>query len=584
MISFLRTTLASVLGILLGIGILVMIFSAQLVTDLPEAIPDACVLVLDESLITSEKGSTAGVANYLAGQESSSMPLHKALAAIDAATEDGRIRAILLLGGDLHGLTAYKEMQEALLRFRAADKQIFAYATDIDQRSYYLASVADPVVMQPLGTFSVSGFAAELQFYAEAMAELGVEIQVTRVGKYKSAVEPFLLTEASPANRDQMATLLGDLQTDYLADVAQARGLEVQTLETFVQEGGMVTAQQAMEAGLIDQVAYFDQVLEQLRELVGDGRDGEAFAQVGLHRYIEEMEYPDEPEHGPTIAVVMAEGNIVDGWDDAEIGGNGVAEILRSVRLDPNIDGVVLRVNSPGGSASASEVILREMQLLQEAGKPVVASMGPVAASGGYWISCQADVIVAQPSTITGSIGVFGMFPNIEGLMDKVGVNVDTIKTGPYADLMSIYHRKSPEELALVQGYVDAIYDGFLDRVTAGRPLTREAVHEIAQGRVWSGSRAQELGLVDVLGSLEDAIEICAEEIGTETWRVDWLEEEPSSLDVILADLTAPEDFPVIDLGLPEEIQPFLAQWRRWQGYVDQPGVYARLPFELEIR
>lgn len=584
MIAFLRTTLASVLGILLGIGILVMIFSAQLVTDLPKAIPDACVLVLDETLLTSEAGSTAGLGTYLAGRENSTLPLRKALAAVDAATEDGRIRAILLLGGNLHGLTAYKEMQEALLRFRAADKQVFAFATDLDQSAYYLASVADPIVMQPLGTFSLSGFAAELQFYADAMAELGVEMQVTRVGKYKSAVEPFLLNEASPANREQIATLLGDLQTDFLADVAAARGLEVQMLEKFVQEGGMVTSEQAQEAGFIDQVAYFDQLLEELRELVGDGVDGEAFAQVGLHRYIEEMEYPEEPDFGPTIAVVMAEGDIVDGWDETEIGGNGLAEILRSVRLDPGIDGVVLRVNSPGGSATASEVILREMQLLQEAGKPVVASMGPVAASGGYWISCQADVIVAQPSTITGSIGVFGMFPNIEGLLDKVGVNIDTIKTGPYADLMSIYHRKSPEELALAQGYVDAIYDGFLDRVTAGRPLPREAVQEIAQGRVWSGRRALELGLVDELGGLDYAIEVCADQIGAETWRVDWLEEELSSLDVILADLTAPEDFPVIDLGLPDELQPFLKHWRRWQGYVEQPGVYARLPFELQIR
>lgn len=584
MIVFLRTTLASVIGILLGIGILVMVFSAQLVEDLPKAIPDAAVLIIDETLITSETGSMPGIGPFLAGQESATVALHKVLAGIDAAAEDGRIQAILLLGGDLHGLTAYKEVQAALLRFRANGKKVFAFATDYDQSSYYLASVADPVVMQPLGTFSLAGFAAELTFYADVMKELGVEMQVTRVGKYKSAVEPFLLNEASPANREQIGTLLGDLQADYLADVASARHLEVEALQTFLQEGGLVTSEQALEAGLVDQVAYFDQLLVQLQDLVGGGSEEEAFAQVGLHRYLEEMDYPEEPEYGPTIAVVMAEGDIVDGWDDGQIGGNGLAEILRSVRLDPGIDGVVLRVNSPGGSATASEVILREMQLLQEAGKPVVASMGPVAASGGYWISCQADVIVAQPSTITGSIGVFGMFPNIEGLMDKVGVNVDTIKTGPYADLMSIYHRKTPEELALMQGYVDAIYDGFLDRVSTGRPITRDAVMEIAQGRVWSGSRALELGLIDELGGLDHAIAACAAEIGTEEWRVDWLEEELSGLDVFLHDLTAPEDFPVLEIGLPQELVPFLTQWRRWQGFVEQPGVYARLPYELQIR
>ena len=584
MILFLRTTLASVLGILLGLGVLFLVFAAQLAKDVPPRIPESCVLVLDETLVTTESGSTAGLVPFLAGQESSSLPLHQVIAGIDAATEDARIEAILLLGGELHGLTAYKEMQAALLRFRAAGKQIFAYASDYDQSGYYLASVADPVVMQPLGTFVMSGFAAEMQFYAEVMEELGVEMQVTRVGKYKSAVEPFLLSEASPANREQMQTLLTDLQVDYLRDVATARGLEVTALEQFLQEGGLATSEQAEAAGLVDEVAYFDEVLDQLQELVGVGPDEEPFAQVGIHRYLNEMEAPEESASGPTIAVVIAEGEIVDGWDETAIGGNSLGELLRSVRLDPSIDGVVLRVNSPGGSASASEVILREMQLLQEAGKPVVASMGPVAASGGYWISCQADAIVAQPSTITGSIGVFGMFPNIEGLMDKVGVHVDTIKTGPYADLMSIYHRKSPEELALVQGYVDAIYEGFLDRVTAGRPLERAALMEIAQGRVWSGSRALELGLVDALGGLDAAIELCATELDAESWRVDWLEEELSGLDVLLKDLTAPEDYPVLDLGMPEALQPVLRGWRNWNRYAEQPGVYARLPYELRIR
>ncbi|MFK5955428.1 MAG: signal peptide peptidase SppA [Planctomycetota bacterium] len=582
--EFLKTTLASVIGLLLALGILFTIFTSYFVADPLPDIPDSCVLILDDSLVTSEAGSTPSLMGWATDQEQASLPLRKVIQGIRVAATDGRIQAILLLNeGQYHGMTARKELQQALMSFRETGKKVYAYAADYAQSGYYLASVANPVVMPPLGIFDMKGFAAEVEYYADAMQSLGVEMQVTRVGKYKSAVEPFLLSASSEANREQMMNLLTEIQSTFLYDVGKARGLSEETLQLVVANGGLLSADQAKQAGLIDQVAYYDQMLQELADLVGGGNEDEGFAQVGLHRYLAEMDAPDDAQNGPVIAVVYAEGEIVDGYPEDGIGGDALAEQLRSVRLDPYFSGVVLRVNSPGGSATASEVILREMQLLKQAGKPVVVSMGPVAASGGYWISCQADVILAEPNTITGSIGVFGMFPNIEGLLDEVGVNVEVFKTGPHADLFSLYHHKSGQQMAVMQTYVDNIYQGFLDRVAQGRNMDRDAVHEIAQGRVWTGSRAMELGLVDGLGDLDSAIASCAGLIGTEEWQVDYLEEELEGIELFLEGLMAAEDYPAVQLGMPQEVQSLWHGLQTFRGYAQSPGVYARLPFALNI-
>ncbi|PCJ52635.1 MAG: signal peptide peptidase SppA [Planctomycetota bacterium] len=582
--DFLKTTLASVIGIMLALGILFTIFASYLASEPEPEISSSCVLVIDETLLTSEAGSMPSLMGWMTEQEQASLPLRKVIEGIRTAATDGRIRAILLLNeGQYHGMTARKELQSALLEFRAANKPIYAYASDYSQSGYYLSSVADPVIMPPLGIFDMKGLAAEVEYYATIMESVGIEMQVTRVGKYKSAVEPFLLSESSEANREQMMAILNGLQSTFLADVGQARGISEETLQAIVQTQGLLSAPQALEAGLIDKVAYFDELLAELQDLVGGGNDHEAFAQVGLFRYLEEMDAPDDAQNGPTIGVIYAEGEIVDGFSEAGIGGDRLAAQLRSARFDSNIDGIVLRVNSPGGSASASEVILREMQLMKQAGKPVVVSMGPVAASGGYWISCHADAILAQPNTITGSIGVFGMFPNIEGLLDEVGVKVEIFKTGPNADLFSLYNHKSDAQMAVMQGYVDNIYEGFLDRVAEGRGLHRDFVHEIAQGRVWTGARALELGLIDELGDLDAAIEKCASLIGTEEWQLDFLEDEAEGIDLFLESILEPEDYPVVDLGMPKEVLSLWKGLKTFRGYAQRPGVYARLPFNLNI-
>jgi protease-4 len=591
--DFLQSTFASLLGTLCALFVVFFVVSTYFVEELPPEIPSSAVLVIDETVIASEQGGFGSLRAFLGDGEMPSLPLRKIVQAIDSASEDGRIEAILLLNGsDYGGGAADRAVREALLRFRAAGKKVIAYAPDYSMRSYYLASLADPIYMPPLGIFEMGGYSAEMMFYASAMESIGVEMQVTRVGKYKSAVEPFLLPRASEANLEQMNMLLASIQDVWFEDVNAARGIEIEKLQALLTEGGLFPAQRAFEEGLVTKVAYFDQMIEDMIKLVGtDYENPDSFAQVGLFRYLEEMDLDEDGDsYRHHIAVIYAEGEIVDGFSDTEIGGDSLALQLREARLDSSVDAVVLRVNSPGGSATASEVILREMQLLREAEKPVVVSMGALAASGGYWISCQADTIVAEPNTITGSIGVFGMFPNIEKGMNELGVHVDTVQSGPFATLMSIYHHKSEEELSLMQGYVDTIYEGFLDRVSVGRSLTREQVHEIAQGRVWSGTSALELGLVDQLGHLEDAIAVAAEAIDVEYWYVDYREPEGTYLDELTAQALGNEDYPVAQIpggkifSVPESLQPLLQAVERNAAMLDKPGVYARLPYSLSIR
>jgi protease-4 len=569
------------------------VVSGYFVEEIPPSIPESCVLVIDDTVFATEGGSFGDLGALVGRGEYPSVPLRRVVDAIDHAAEDGRIDAILLLNSaSLGGRAAAREVQQALMRFRATDKKIIAYAPDYDMRSYYLASVADDIFMPPLGVFDMKGFAAEMMFYAGAMEKLGVEMQVTRVGKYKSAVEPFILPQASEANLDQIDQLLTSVQRSWTTDVGEARNIEADELQKMIGEGGIYSAQQAFDQGLINHLGYYDQMIHHLIKLVDtDEHNTDTFAQVGLNRYMEET-YDDSEGHShhTRIAVIYAEGEIYDGYDDVNIGGDSLGLELRQVRLDPEIDAVVLRVNSPGGSATASEVILREMQLLREAEKPVIVSMGDVAASGGYWISCHADKIVAQPNTITGSIGVFGMFPNIKKLMDEVGVHVDTIATGPFATWMSLYHQKTPEELAVMQTYVDVIYEGFLDRVAGGRGLDREAVHEIAQGRVWSGTAALELGLVDRLGGLQDAITLAADACNAAHYFVDYHEAEADSFEAFTAQLLSHEQEPVAQLprlgglAVPKTLQPLWEEMQRVGTILQKPGVYASLPYRLEIR
>jgi protease-4 len=424
-------------------------------------------------------------------------------------------------------------------------------------------------------------------------------VQVTRVGKYKSAVEPFTRRDMSPENREEVQKLLNDIWGGLLADIAPSRNLTPQQIQSTVDAEGLIRAIPARDSRLVDRIAYRDEVYDALKAKTGRAGTKEPFKQITLGDYAKQLkDRADAPPvvagaarkssgKGGRVAVVYAEGEIVDGeGDSGEIGGSRLSRELRKLRQDSSVKAVVLRVNSPGGSASASEVIQREVRLIKKV-KPMVVSMGSYAASGGYWISTGADRIFAEPTTITGSIGVFGLQFDIQKLAGDFGVTFDSVKTGKFADALTISRPKTPDELAVLQRMVDWIYSEFVAKVAEGRQLAPEKVESIAQGRVWSGSDAVEIGLVDDLGGLDAAIAYAAERAGVGgNYR---LLEYPRQKEL----LEAIQDF--LDHTLPGSAKSTRslvatitarveAELKGLRVFNDPHGVYARLPLTITLR
>ena len=478
-------------------------------------------------------------------------------------------------------------MREALQRFKASGKKIIAYDVNWREREYYLGSVADTIALHPLGGFELNGLSSESAFYAGALQKFGIGVQVTRVGKYKSAVEPFLLDKRSPENREQTEALLKDLWSELLTASGKDRNLSVQELQNIADTQGLLNPKEALDRKLVTKLAYQDEVIADLKKLTGSDEKDKSFRQVSLKSYAEVAESKqDDRSSKNQVAVVYAEGEIVNGQGSSgEVGGDRLARQLRQLRQNDEVKAVVLRVNSPGGSAIASDVIQREVILTRKA-KPVIISMGSVAASGGYWIATYGDRIFAEPNTITGSIGVFGILPNVQTLANNNGITWDVVKTGRFADTQTLSRPKNPQELALIQKSVDQIYEQFLNKVSESRKLDRSKVAEIAQGRVWSGQKAKELGLVDELGGLESAVREAAKraKLG-DNWR---LEEYPKTRGFgerfwgrLLGGQTEAKS-PHID-PLTTEMKKVQTDLAALKSMNDPMGIYVRLPFNFRI-
>lgn len=609
--NFIKQTFASVVGSLLGLFIffglgttgLLLLLIGVASKDTGPQVKDKSVLVYDLSLnITDSKpsGTSAILQETLSGEDNNTVTLRSVLDTLEKARRDKRIVGIYLDGSQRSaarndtGFATLKEVRTALERFRAAGKPIVAYNMNWEEREYYLSSVADNIVLNPLGALEIDGLSAEPLFLAGALEKYGIGVQVTRVGKFKSAVEPFLLTKLSPENRQQTQKLLGDVWGEWRTAVGKSRKLSPPQLQAIADNQGLLLATEAQQRGLVDKVAYFDQVLGQLKKLTGDDKEDKTFRQISLNEYAEVsgkslgLERNSENQ----IAVVYAEGEIVDGEGGVrEVGGDRFAKIFRQLRQDQDIKAVVLRVNSPGGSAIASEVMQREVQLTHQV-KPVVVSMGDLAASGGYWIVTDANRIFAEPNTITGSIGVFGLLLNVQKLANNNGVTWDVVKTGRYADSQTVSRPKSPQELALSQRSVNRIYKLFLSKVVQGRKLPEQKVAEIAQGRVWSGVAAKQIGLVDEIGGLDAAIQYAAKEakLGSDWELLEYpevrtleerflgqLSEVKSVLSGTSEQLTSPND------PLTAEFYKLQEEIAILQAMNDPLGVYARLPFNLKI-
>ena len=531
------------------------------------------------------------------GGGSESVQLRTATRALRAAAKDDRIAGEEDTG-DLSpadfgsGYAALRELRTALEEFRGAGKPVQAYLTQATTRTYYVASAADNLALDPYGMILMPGLASQPMFFAGLFEKYGVNVQVTRVGKYKSAVETFTRRDMSPENREEVTQLLGDIWRELLADIARTRRLEPAGIQEVVDREGLIRAQPALEGKLVDRVAYRDEVYDDLKTRTGRAGSKEPFRQVALDQYAKQLkdggaETGRKAAAKGRIALVYAEGEIVDGEGQiGEIGGSELSRTLRRLRQDPNVKAVVLRVNSPGGSASASEVIQREVRLIREV-KPLIVSMGSYAASGGYWISAPADRIFAESSTITGSIGVFGLQFDVQRLAADFGVSFDTVKTGRFADALTITRPKTPEEMAVLQRMVDWIYGEFVAKVAEGRKLTPEQVEAIAQGRVWSGREALARGLVDEIGGLEAAVAHAAKRAGlgdnprvTEYPRQkEFIEALQEIIERRLPGAARSARGPLGDLA-----GRLHSDLRSLRSFNDPAGIYARLPLGIEIR
>lgn len=547
------------------------------------------VLVLDLSVPIQDTSPPADFNSILTDSDQEIIPLRQAIQAIDKAAQDNRIVGIFLDGRFGGGATGYgnlKEIRTALQRFKDKGKKIIAYDVDTSEREYYLTSLADTIILNPLGTLEMNGLSSEQLFFTGALEKYGVGVQVVRVGSYKSAVEPFTNKSFSGENREQTEALLTDLWEDFLSTVAPSRELTARELQDWTDTQGLLTPIEAESAGFIDRVAHFDEVIADLKALTGVNSEDKSFRKISLKKYSQVAERDNKSSRN-TIAIVYGEGSIVNGEGNLEaIGGDRLARSLRKLRQDDSVKAVILRVNSPGGSATASDIILREVELTRES-KPVIVSMGNVAASGGYWIATGADYIFAQENTITGSIGVFGLFFDIEQLGNNNGLTWDVVKTGRFADINTVSRPKTKKELDIYQGFVDEIYDLFLAKVASSRKLPLSEVANIAQGRVWSGIDAKEIGLVDEIGGLEEAIAYTAAqaELG-EDWQIEEYPKHRSFQEEILEKLLSVqqgEKAAKLD-PLTAKLLELKEDLSMLQTLNDPRGIYTRLPFSLHIK
>ncbi|MBQ4009491.1 MAG: signal peptide peptidase SppA [Bacteroidales bacterium] len=554
--KFWKVMLAVVVGVIIvhilyGVIFLLICLSAAGSSSSDVTVKDNSLLKISLTADMPDKVTDGMSFDYMSMTPVKQIGLNDALKSIEKAKTDDRIKGIYLdMDGASAGTATIEELRNKLIEFKESGKFIISYATAYSQFGYYLASVADEVYVNPQGGMSWQGMCSQIMFYKNVLEKLGVEMQVFRHGQFKSAVEPYICDKMSPANRKQYSVLLNSIWGKVCRGISEARGISVEDLNMYADSLSLRKAEDAVTLKFADAVKYYDEVIDELKAKSGfDGKDKDMF--IDLEKYAK-ASVPNVKENKSKneVAVLFAEGEIVDGnGGKGQMGGDKIAEELRKIRENDDVKAVVLRVNSPGGSGLASEVMWREIQKVKQAGKPVVVSMGNLAASGGYYISCSADYIYAQPTTLTGSIGVFGMFPNLQGLVtDKIGLTIDTVCTNAHADFGSTMRPVTEMEYNYVQQSIEDFYDTFLTRVFDGRKgkgaeghvLSEKAlVDSIGQGRVWAGADAIEIGLVDELGSLNDAVKKAVELANIPDYKIveypakkEWFEELAEQFDI----------------------------------------------------
>ncbi len=589
--QFFKYTLATITGIILttliGFLILMMVFGAIVASTEKQVFVEnqsMLMLKLDRQIVDRAPRDPFSEINLPGLEKTRKIGLDDILVSIEKARTDDRIRCIYLdLSVINGGMAAVEEIRNSLLAFRdSSDKPIYAYGDMYDQMSFYLATAADKVVLNPKGVVDFRGLGGEVAFYKNALEKLGVEMQVVRHGKFKSAVEPFMLEKMSPENREQKMVYLSSMWNHMLKGISAERNIPVERLNELADR--VMTfrkAEEVLATGLVDTLKYKDEVLDDLRKITGiASRKGIPLVTASDYAKVPVKKEQKTPFSRNKIAVIYASGDIGMSMGSEGISGDKLSREIRKVRQDSSYKAIVLRIDSPGGSAYDSEVIWREVKLAAEE-KSVVASMGNVAASGGYYIACAANQIFAQPNTITGSIGIFGIIPNAgEFINEKLGITIDVVKTNAHSDMPSLTRPMSEFERDLMQNSIEEGYSLFVSRVADGRKMEPAAVDSIGQGRVWSGENALQIGLVDQLGGLDEAVAAAADLAGLENYRIVKLPELADPLTELLKGGTdnARTWFLRRELG---DAWPYYQQINQLK---QMRGLYARIPFDMAIR
>jgi protease IV len=590
--SFAKAMFASLVGTILAMICILLIFIFFIVVSVVSGGKDEVevqsnsVLHLSLDAMIKERGQSEnqGLAGALGG-EAPALGLDHFIDDIKRAATDDHISGIFIeMKGIAGAPSSMVDVRRALEEFRASGKWIVAYAEDFAQGGYYISSVANEVYMYPQGSMDWRGINAEVMFFKKLLDKLEIEAQVIRGpnNKFKSAVEPYIYDRMSDANRAQMESFISDVWNVMLDDISNSRQVNVATLNALADSLVLVDPKKTVENRIIDGLKYRDEVMSIIKGKLGMASDAkdEDIHLIDMADYHNAAEEANDKDH--RVAVVYAVGAIESGeGDDETIGSDRIAAALKEARLNDKVKAIVLRVNSPGGSALASDVIWRETMLIKQSGKPFYVSMGDYAASGGYYISCGADKIYANPNTITGSIGVFGILPNMQKFLEnKVGLTFDRFETNPHADITSATKPLDATEMRAMQSMVTQIYDDFIGKVATGRNMNIADVDSIGQGRVWSGMDAQKIGLVDEMGNLEDCIKAVATQAGLTDYSVEKLPTLIDPFQKLVEELTGQKQAQIME----RVFGPDFKMLQNAQQFINMNGVQARLPFIMEIR
>lgn len=585
MLQFFKYTLATIIGLFLFFFLMFLLLAgivAAVGSDEEVSVENNSVLELKLDRNINERGTQDPFEAFgIPGSGNGEDGLDEIKAAIRHARTDKNIKGIYLNIEILSaGMATVQEIREELLDFKKSGKFIVAYNDICSEKAYYLTSVADKQYLNPQGALEFNGLSSEIMFFKGTLEKLDIQPYIFKVGEFKSAVEPFVLDKMSEPNRLQTTSFLNSLNNFSLENIAKSKGKNLTEMKRISDSMLVRTPEDALKYKLVTNIGYYDQALSYMKKRAGLKEDDKMYL-VELKKY-KKVAAADEDYAKNRIAVIYASGEIVNGeGSQNNIGGTKYAEEIRKARKDKNVKAIVLRINSPGGSAMASDVIWREVMLAKKV-KPVIASMSDVAASGGYYMAMACDTIVAHPNTITGSIGVFGIFANLEKFLNnKLGITVDRVKTGKYSDVPSFTRKLTDVEKQIVQNQVDRIYIDFTTKAAQGRNMPVEKLRQVASGRVWSGIEAKERGLVDVFGDLDDAVKIAATRAGIKNeYRLKHLPVKKSFFDEIITGM----ETRMQTRYLKNELGDFYEQYEKVKQLRHMDGIQARMPYDLNIQ